>query len=134
MPDSALPSIAPRQTILFDFDWRFHRGEALGADKPGYDDRGWRKVDLPHDWSIEDIPAAERSPFLRFQAGVWKFSKGDNPAWKNPDYDDKKWQAIMAPADWREHSKHTKKNAWGWYRRELSLPPDLKGRDFVLDM
>jgi beta-galactosidase len=47
---------------LFDFNWRFHRGGAQGAELPGFDDASWRKVDLPHDWSIEDLPGTQ-SPF-----------------------------------------------------------------------
>jgi beta-galactosidase len=128
-----LPSTEPRKKILFDFGWRFHRGEALGAERPGYDDRGWRTVDLPHDWSIEDIPAEERTPFLRFTEGTWKFRAGDNLAWKNPGLDDKGWKTVQAPADWREYG-HKKKNAWGWFRRELVLPAGLIDRDFVLDL
>ena len=27
-----------------------------GAETPGFDDSGWRTLDLPHDWSIEDLP------------------------------------------------------------------------------
>ena len=50
------------QTILFDDDWRFHRGGAQGAEAPGFDDSNWRGVDLPHDWSIEDMPGTQ-SPF-----------------------------------------------------------------------
>jgi len=50
------------QTILFDDDWRFHRGGAQGAEAPGFDDSKWRGVDLPHDWSIEDMPGTQ-SPF-----------------------------------------------------------------------
>lgn len=47
---------------LFDTGWRFHRGGALGADKPAFNDAQWRQVDLPHDWSIEDLPGTN-SPF-----------------------------------------------------------------------
>jgi beta-galactosidase len=47
---------------LFDFNWRFHKGGALGAESISFDDSQWRKVDLPHDWSIEDLPGTE-SPF-----------------------------------------------------------------------
>jgi beta-galactosidase len=47
---------------LFDFSWKFHRGGAQGAESPGFDDSGWRTVDLPHDWSIEDLPGTN-SPF-----------------------------------------------------------------------
>src|SRR5262245_525566 len=50
------------QTTLFDSDWRFYRGGVQGADMPGFDDSKWQKVDLPHDWSIEDIPGTQ-SPF-----------------------------------------------------------------------
>ena len=44
------------QTTLFDSDWRFYRGGVQGAEMPRFDDSKWRKVDLPHDWSIEDLP------------------------------------------------------------------------------
>jgi len=42
-----------RQRLLMDHGWRFTRGDPAGADAPGFDDTGWRAVDLPHDWSIE---------------------------------------------------------------------------------
>lgn len=54
--------VSPRTTTLFDFDWRFHRGGAQGAEMVSFDDADWRKLDLPHDWSIEDIPGTS-SPF-----------------------------------------------------------------------
>ena len=49
-------------TFLFDDDWRFFRGGAQGAENPSFDDKGWRPLDLPHDWSIEDLPGTS-SPF-----------------------------------------------------------------------
>jgi beta-galactosidase len=50
------------KVVLFDADWRFLRGGAQGAEDPGFNDAGWRRLDLPHDWSIEDLPGT-RSPF-----------------------------------------------------------------------
>lgn len=50
------------QIILFDDNWKFHRGGALGAESPTFIDSAWRQVDLPHDWSIEDLPGTN-SPF-----------------------------------------------------------------------
>lgn len=47
---------------LFDSGWKFHRGGALDAENPSFDDSQWRKLDLPHDWSIEDLPGT-KSPF-----------------------------------------------------------------------
>lgn len=49
-------------TMLFDNDWRFIRGGAQGAEVENFDDSNWRLLDLPHDWSIEDLPGAG-SPF-----------------------------------------------------------------------
>lgn len=60
---SVISLFAFSQTItLFDDDWRFFRGGAHGAENPGFDDKNWRIVDLPHDWSIEDIPG-KQTPF-----------------------------------------------------------------------
>jgi len=50
------------RTLLFDANWSFHLGGAQGAESPGFDDSQWRKLDLPHDWSIEDLPNTS-SPF-----------------------------------------------------------------------
>jgi beta-galactosidase len=52
----------PHADILFDFGWKFHRGDMEGAETTEYDDASWRLIDLPHDYSIEDIPGTG-SPF-----------------------------------------------------------------------
>ena len=39
------------ETSLKD-GWKFHRGEADGAFMSAYDDSGWDKVSVPHDWAI----------------------------------------------------------------------------------
>ncbi|MBW6534233.1 MAG: DUF4982 domain-containing protein [Mariniphaga sp.] len=56
-------NMEPRQEILFDFDWQFHRGNAENAHLAEYDDSAWRTLNLPHDWSIEDIPGTD-SPLI----------------------------------------------------------------------
>src|SRR6185436_7296364 len=33
--------------------WRFHLGDAPGAEAESFDDSSWRTLDVPHDWSIE---------------------------------------------------------------------------------
>ena len=42
-----------------DRGWTFFRGDQSGAEAAAYDDSAWRILDLPHDWSIEDLPAGE---------------------------------------------------------------------------
>ncbi len=37
----------------FDADWRFYLGDVTGAEKADFKDADWRKLDVPHDWSIE---------------------------------------------------------------------------------
>lgn len=49
----------PRQKILFDFDWKFYRGDTENAELADFNDSTWRLLDLPHDWSIEDIPGTD---------------------------------------------------------------------------
>ena len=67
---------SPREHLLMDFGWRFALGNAVDAKKDfdngtgyfsyfakagygdgaaaeGFDDRPWRKIDLPHDWCVE---------------------------------------------------------------------------------
>jgi len=40
---------------LFDDGWKFIRDSIPGAEQPSFDDSKWRSLDLPHDWSIEDL-------------------------------------------------------------------------------
>ncbi len=59
--------------VLFDNDWLFYRGNAANAEQPTYNDHSWRKVDLPHDWSIEPLPNQKKDsvvgPFSRASVG-----------------------------------------------------------------
>ncbi|HTJ10580.1 MAG TPA: glycoside hydrolase family 2 TIM barrel-domain containing protein [Dinghuibacter sp.] len=59
---SGCPIFAQRKLVLFDEGWKFHRGDVAGGERPDLADAGWRSVDLPHDWSIEDLPGTH-SPF-----------------------------------------------------------------------
>ncbi len=51
-----------RTVVDFDKGWHFHLGDVTGGEKASLNDADWRRLNLPHDWSIEG-----------------KFSK-DNPA------------------------------------------------------
>jgi beta-galactosidase len=41
-----------RQSKMLETGWRFSRGDFPGAIQPGFDDRAWEKVVVPHDWAI----------------------------------------------------------------------------------
>lgn len=105
----------------------------------GFADAAWRTVDVPHDYSIEDLP-----PRVDAAAGVagaagadgggdagipslisvrynsWLFNKGDDSSWSNTNYNDVSWQRVAGGEDWRKHSNYTKANATGWYRQVTS--------------
>ena len=42
-----------QRTQSFDGGWRFKKGDAPGAEQPQFDDSNWRRINVPHDWSIE---------------------------------------------------------------------------------
>lgn len=44
---------SPRSVIDFNSDWKFFLGNDSNAINPNYNDAAWRKISLPHDWSIE---------------------------------------------------------------------------------
>ncbi len=44
------------RTISFDEGWLFMKDTLSGAESPDFNDSAWRIIDVPHDWSIEDLP------------------------------------------------------------------------------
>jgi beta-galactosidase len=47
---------SPQRKQLFDSDWKFFLGDIQEASEINFDDKNWRNLDLPHDWSIEGKP------------------------------------------------------------------------------
>lgn len=52
---------SPRRDVHLRPGWRFHLGDVRGGEDPLLDDSEWRRLDVPHDWSIE-LPVAEDNP------------------------------------------------------------------------
>ena len=57
MTTKAQQSIPGKQ--LFDYSWKFFLGDSPSANAVGFDDTSWRKLDLPHDWSIEGMAQSD---------------------------------------------------------------------------
>jgi len=94
----------PREIASFDRAWKFHLGEAIGADQPAFDDTSWRALDIPHDWMIEGVPGADPSTM-------------DGPF-------DKK-----SPAGADGGSLNA---GIGWYRKTFTLPAASKDKHIVI--
>ena len=43
----------PRQQVLFNDNWKFYKGEMASAQEENFNDANWRKLALPHDYSVE---------------------------------------------------------------------------------
>jgi len=91
---------------LFDSGWKFYRGDVDGAEIEDFDDSRWRILDVPHDWSIEDLnlreeafPDAEPQP-------VGPFSP-DSPGDISTGY-------VLGGI--------------GWYRKTFEIKPEHFGR------
>ena len=54
-------SAAGQRDRSFDSDWHFLRADAPDAENAMFDDSTWRTLDVPHDWSIEDLPVSDAS-------------------------------------------------------------------------
>ncbi|MEO5915453.1 MAG: glycoside hydrolase family 2 TIM barrel-domain containing protein [Luteolibacter sp.] len=50
---AAIATASARTVVSLDADWAFFQGDAKGAENPEFNTASWRKLDVPHDWSIE---------------------------------------------------------------------------------
>ena len=48
----AFTAMAQRTETLLEKNWKFVQGDVPQAVQPGYDDRQWQTVTVPHDWAI----------------------------------------------------------------------------------
>lgn len=129
------PPALPRERSL-NPGWRFYRGDAPGAEKPGFYDRNWRIVNLPHDWSIEDLPNREQdSQFavVPLVPGNWRFSIGDNAEWSKAGVDDSTWRMVPLPETWDKHGQHGE-NATGWYRRHFTVTDEETNKTIFVEL
>lgn len=108
----ALPFSTQAQRIseLINFGWKFHAGDVNGGEATGLDDSGWREVDLPHDFQIEQ-------------------------PWVAPSADEKGSNADEgANIKSRLSSRGFKEMGVGWYRKHFTPADSLKGRRIQLDV
>ena len=79
-------SAAPREQRRLDAGWRFHLGEAPGADAAVFADAAWTPVTLPHDWSIAGpvdpkAPAAGHGGYFPTGTGWYRLTFAAPAAW-----------------------------------------------------
>ena len=133
---AAAPEAQSRRQMALT-DWKFLRGDPSGAEQPAFDDRGWRLVRLPHDWSIEDLPPRVSDPLFHVETlvpGSWRFRFGDDEKWKAPGLDDSSWQEVRPPESWSGYQGATKESQTGWYRRSFTIPEAAAGKTVLIEL
>ena len=103
-----LPLCAQRTVTNLNFGWKFHLGDTAGAEATGFDDAGWRTVDVPHDFQIEQ-------PWI-----------APDPS-ERPDNTD-----AAANIKSRLSSRAFKEMGQGWYRLHYRPDAGLRGKRLML--
>ncbi|MFL6256021.1 MAG: glycoside hydrolase family 2 TIM barrel-domain containing protein [Pyrinomonadaceae bacterium] len=126
-----------RVTVSFDSDWRFFKGDAQGAERPEFDDAAWRRLDVPHDWSVEG-PFDEQNPTGKdgayLPAGVGWYRKHFNV----PAADSKRrlfveFDGVMANSDVWVNGQHLGKRPYGYIGFQYELTGHLNfGKENVI--
>ena len=121
----------------FDSDWRFFQGDANNAEKADFDDSAWRKLNIPHDWSIEGA-IDEKNPTGKgggyFPAGIgWYRKHFTIPA----NYKNRRvfieFDGVMANSDVWINGVHLGKRPYGYVSFAYELTQHLNfGKDNVI--
>ena len=120
----------------FDADWKFFLGDPDNAQAPGFADGNWRKLDLPHDWRIEDLPNGSDDGGATADPSLYAFhtmpsADGVAPPVIGPfdlNADPKPDMDMTIPGFGRilmpggRGQGYTVGNI-GWYRKHFDMPP-----------
>lgn len=126
----------PRVQLMFDADWKFFRGDAEGAEDPVFNDASWRGLDLPHDWSIEDLPGTD-SPldpgavggistgYFTGGTGWYRKSFRIPGAWKNKRVS-LQFDGVYMDADVWINGRHLGNNPYGYTSFWFDITDELQ--------
>jgi beta-galactosidase len=126
-----------RVTTSFDKDWLFLKSDAQGAEQQNFADGSWRKLDVPHDWSIEgpfskDNPTGGAGGFLPAGIGWYRkhFTVSKDQANRRVYID---FDGVMANSDVWINGFHLGKRPYGYVSFEYDLTGHLNlGGDNVI--
>ncbi|MXV52250.1 DUF4982 domain-containing protein [Pedobacter sp. HMF7647] len=88
----------------FDANWKFEKSDFFNAESVVFNDKAWRTIDLPHDWSIEDLQGSAGDSI------IGPFSKKSESAGATG--------YVMGGT--------------GWYRKHFTLKPGEAGKQISI--
>jgi beta-galactosidase len=129
-PNPVAPPAEARLRFSMDPGWRFTQGDPAGAERPQFDDRAWRILDLPHDWSIEGVPAEDNPGGGRvgyFPTGIGWYRKSfrlppgsaDREVWLEFD-------GVYMNSDVWLNGVHLGRRPYGYISFRYDLTPHLR--------
>jgi beta-galactosidase len=132
-------SSAVRIVRNFDDNWSFIQQDAAGAEKADFDASKWKKLSVPHDWSIEGVydkahPTARGGGYL--PAGIGWYRKSfslDEAMAKQKIFIE--FDGIMANSDVYINGFHLGKRPYGYISFNYDLTKHLnfgKGKTNVI--
>lgn len=114
----------------FDNGWLFFKGDAKEAALPGFNDASWRKINVPHDWSIEgpysrDNKTSRGGGYL--PAGIgWYRKYFEMPVTYKMEKVFIEFDGVMANSDVWINGFHLGKRPYGYSSFQYDLTGHLK--------
>lgn len=135
--DAESPCVATdgvRPQMALNRGWRFLQQDCPEALKPGFDDREWRLLNLPYDWTIEgtyspDNPSGGSCGYLPGGIGVYRKNVCFPQTWTaNGRRVMLEFAGVFRNSDVYVNGRHMGRRAYGWisfgYDITDALTPD----------
>jgi beta-galactosidase len=121
-----------RETNI-DREWRFLKGNTQGAENAAFDDSAWRTLDLPHDWSLEDLPPAatnEPPPALQAAPGATNVPAAGGGRGRRASF-----QVVgpFSPESPGGPATGYTLGGTGWYRKHFTLDQQTSGKRVAIE-
>lgn len=129
-------SAQPRQQLSMDLGWKFKLEDPHGAQNTNYNDRNWRTLNLPHDWSIEgkyskDAPGGGSVGYL--PTGIGWYRKHFNIPGKLLNREVKiQFDGVYQNSDVWINGHHLGNHPYGYTPFVYDLTPFLKKGENVI--
>ena len=138
-------SLGAAETENWNFGWKFYYGKNPDAFKRDFDDSSWRKLDLPHDYQIEQPWAVPSEEEIKKNGGELK-NRGFKPygeGWYRKEFRaDPEWrgkrvildfEGVMTVSDVYVNGQKAASNEYGYsgYEADISKFLDYGGQNVV---
>ncbi len=119
-----------RQRLLMDYNWKFIQTDVKDAEKINFDDTQWRKLNLPHDWSIEgefkeDATSQGSGGYLPMGIGWYRKQFNLHEMRKDQQFSIE-FDGVYMNSDVWINGRHLGKHVYGYTSFNYDLTPFLK--------